>query len=349
MRRSLILLVLGLFGCGGSPAALRPVDGRAPLPCAEGSLLGELQMQYFGTGGFKIQWRDEALLTGPFFSNPSVWSILLGRPVTTELGRKRAAAVDVRDVQAILVGQAHYDHLADVPLLVPRLPPTAKIWLSRTGKFLLQAAGVEPGRLEELNQRAGNWRRPGEWIEVGRHFRFMALHSEHAPHFMGMKFLTGHLEAPLDHPPLKAGDWVEGQTLAFLIEVLDREPDGEPKTVFRIHYQDSASNPPLGFHPPLPGDFQGTDLAVLCVASHRQVSDYPEGLLADLQPRHVVLAHWENFFRPPDEPLQAVFGIDPEAFVDKLESGLPAGGDWTTPKPGAILRYEVCNRSVTAG
>lgn len=348
LRRTKPALVALLFqvlaaGCGsGAIDALRPTDRFVAPPCLGAQSRGTVRMQFYGTAGFKIQWHDQALLTGPFFSNPTILDILLGRAPSNEAGKKLADQVQVDDVRGVIVGQAHYDHLADVPLIAPRLPASAKIWVSRTGRYLLEAAGVPSGQIEELNAIAGNWRHVGKWIPIGDSIRVMALHSEHAPHFMGMKFLTGHLDAPLGHRPEKASDWVEGQTFTFIIDLLDRDASGAMVPVFRMHYRDSASNPPWGFHPPLPDD-KRVDVAMICAASFPQVKDYPEALVRDLQPRYVVIDHWENFFRPQSDPLQVVPGIDPKEFVVRLKSALPADADWVTPKPGGTLEFPVCD------
>lgn len=341
-RYALCALSLLVAACSGSVDALRPVEQWQAKPCESGTARGEVRMEFFGTAGFKIQWAGEALLTGPYFSNPGMLASLLGAAPSNDYGKSLADQVDVSDVRGLIVGQAHYDHLADVPLVAPRLPESAKIWVSRTGRFLLEAAGVESDRIRELNTLAGNWRHAGQWIPIGRRIRVMALHSEHAPHLMGMKFLGGHIDEPLDGPPDRASDWLEGQTFTFVIDLLDDGAGGEAKPVFRIHYRDSASNPPWGFHPPL-GDSKRVDAALVCVASFSQVKDYPEALIRDLQPRSVVLEHWENFFRRRDESLQTVPFLNTEEFLIRLKSALPADAEWVAPKPGAHLSFPVCD------
>jgi hypothetical protein len=48
------------------------------------------------------------------------------------------------------------------------------------------------------------------------------------------------------------------------------------------------------------------DLAVLCMASFRYVKNHPGGILGNLHPRHVLVTHYEDFFRDPQKPLRFV-------------------------------------------
>ena len=329
-----------VVGCASSIVHLRPKSEFPVIPCDRGAGSSKIEIQYLGSGGFLLRRGEHSILTAPFYSNPGLIPVALGFSVTNERGRRAVTELPVSDVRAVLVGQAHYDHLADVPFLVPNLPEETKIYGSRTAAYLLHAAGVSKKRTEELNTIAGNWRRPGTWTYVADDgIRFMALHSEHAPHFLGIKMFTGKLSEQPECRPRSAYDWVEGQTFAFVIDFLAADGSIE----FRVHYQDSASNPPYGFHPPFPPDDQRrVDAAILCVASFAQVKEYPEGIVRDLAPRHVVLAHWESFFRPQSKSLKAVALLDTKEFATRLQSALPANAEWLTPKPGAKVRFDVC-------
>jgi hypothetical protein len=169
----------------------------------------------------------------------------------------------------------------------------------------------------------------------------MALKSEHAPIIAGISFFEGHYDAPLAAIPTRASGWLEGQTLAYLIDFLG--VDG--KTVeFRIHYQDAASNKPLGFPPPLAAldDKRPVDLALVCMPGFNEVKNYPDDLLARLTPRHIVLIHWENFFETlPDDwhQLHTVPHEPADKFLAHLKTIVPSDVDVTLPAPGAWMRF----------
>ena len=121
------------------------------------------------------------------------------------------------------------------------------------------------------------------------------------------------------------------------------DPDGS--VAFRIHYQDAASNAPLGYPPTLHGDAErSADVAILCAASFSQVKGYPEGILRAVDARYIVLGHWENFFVSQEEPPRPVALTDVEELVARIEHVLPDSARWVLPKPHAVLQIAQCAR-----
>ncbi|HYN21837.1 MAG TPA: hypothetical protein VE078_12820, partial [Thermoanaerobaculia bacterium] len=98
-----------------------------------------------------------------------------------------------------------------------------------------------------------------------------------------------------------------GRTFAFVIDFMARDL----QTVrFRLYYQDSASPEGKGYpelEEALEGDYRADyDLAVLCMASSQFVRNHPGGIVGNLKPRHVLITHYEDFFRDPQKPLRFV-------------------------------------------
>jgi L-ascorbate metabolism protein UlaG (beta-lactamase superfamily) len=251
-------------------------------------------------------------------------------------------------VKAILVGHAHYDHLMSVPFIARERAPEARVYGSKTMAHLLAGEPFRD-RLVAVDGDSGSWRRPGRWLPVeGTRIRLMALHSEHASHFLGIKVFKGKLATDRDALARSAFGWKEGQTYAFLIDFL---AETEERPVFRIHYQDAASTPPYGFPPPL-DDGVPVDVAIVNVAAFGEAEDYPEGIVRELQPRHVILSHWEDFFRSPERKRKVVRATSFEAFRTRLESALPewrertpaAERRWTLPDRDAVVSVRVCDR-----
>jgi len=336
MKRVLLCLVLCCWSCSGSLEGL-PVDFGQARPQAG------LQLRYLGAGGFLLSRDGEALLTAPFFSNPPLRRVIFGwiRADQAQIDRHlEPLRGQLRGVQAILVGHAHYDHLMDLPYLAERYAPEARIYGSRTSVHLL-AAALDPQRLVPMEGGLGTREVPGQWHLVnGGRIRFMALESAHAPHLGGWKFFGGEYAADLGALPTRASGWREGQTLAYLIDFLGEEGQVE----FRVYYQDAACAPPAGFPPAfdLPADQHRVDVAILCAAGFEQVENYPEGIVRHLQPRALVLAHWENFFSPlPQDPrrLRTVPRLDLAECIRRLDRVLPTDAVRFLPAPGAGLSF----------
>jgi hypothetical protein len=313
-----------------------------------------VHVRFLSGAGIQI-WRPgtDEILTPPSYSNPSVWAIALRLPFRANRERIDAWLPDVSAVRAILVGHAHYDHLASVPFILEERAPDATVYASRTAQHLLAGAGLEE-RVVPLNDVMGNWKRPGTWIYLpdGR-ARFMALESEHSPHLHGVKILGGTVDEEREALPKTVWGWREGQTFAFLIDLLDR--DDPSRVAFRIHYQDAASKPPLGFPPPL-NDGVPLDLAILNVAGFHGSAGYPEELLRTWKPRWLLLSHWEDFFRNPEKPRRVVRATNLGAFLERLGDALDEDPEttlahqrrWTLPDLGARVDFPLCDDAAAA-
>jgi hypothetical protein len=359
VRAALISLsCLLLAGCTGSIRHLQPFAGTRSVDCGVPASDEVLELTYLGVGGFLMHWNGHAILTAPFYSNPGLLQVGLGLPISPNTTRIDAHLPPLDQVDAILVGHSHYDHLMDAVYVAETHARRAVLYGNQTMAHLLASQQSLHGRVVALDAEAGDWWQPGRWQYVAdRSIRFMALRSEHAPHFLGIKMFGGSVDEDQERLPRTAYGWKEGQTFAFLIDFLGA--DGHVRV--RVHYQDAGSNPPNGFDPPPdsaasnPADVAArsdqrergrevtpgaapVDVAILCVASYGEVDDYPEAIVHQLQPHTVVLGHWENFFRSPDLPLEAVPLTDTKTFVLRLTDALPPGARWYTPRPDATLR-----------
>ncbi|WP_252090898.1 hypothetical protein [Pseudomonas sp. MWU13-3659] len=322
--------------------------------------LAEPKIEYLGVGGWLVHWRGEGLLLAPSFSNPATLGLRgvppLGVHADDAKIDKYMAPLHAEDVTMLLVGHAHYDHLLDVIRVMQVHTPKATVYGSETVGHILQVAIprariVEPERADIAYQKDPSYR--GTWFysqpaSVGKvmkvrdgnstdlegnrptgKIRAMPLNSMHAGHIFRVNLIPGAYDHDLDALPGGVLDWKLGHhTLAWLIDLLG--DDGKP--VYRIHYQDSAAEPPFGF-PPVIADSKAVDIEILCAGDWTQVSYYPDGLLRVTKPRLVLVGHWENFFgndleRPPRTiPLQ-----NPKPMVERIKAALP-DAEVVVPKP----------------
>jgi len=339
----LIGLSILLSSCATSIGKL-PVytgePGTFPLNKSEQKVI---DIQYLGVGGYLFRYGKDALMTAPSITNPSLFKIATLTRLRTDEEIVDRLLPPVEDVEIILVGHAHYDHLLDVPYVMQKHAKKAVVYGSETMGHIM-AAAVDKSRIVTMDTYAAKGKTPGQWIyNQDRSIRFMAIESEHAPHFAGIKLLPeGPYEKDLKRLPRTVFGWVEGQTYAYLIDFLDEHGD----IAFRIHFQDAASTPPLGFVPELPADEQKRlDLAILCVASFTQVNNYPEGIIKDIQPKNIILGHWEDFFRNQKRPVKVLRTTNVHDFIKRLESVMPDDSQWFMPMPFTQMRFPLDERT----
>jgi L-ascorbate metabolism protein UlaG (beta-lactamase superfamily) len=290
-----------------------------------------INIKSLGVGGYLIDWGDDQIMFAPSYTNPDPLNLL----VDTRVSKKTVDRLipDVSDVDMIIVGHAHYDHLLDVPYIMKKYAKKAKLYGSKTMKHLVSST-VAPERIHILNEQAStaaslsatpiNKEEIGSWVyNPSGKIRIMAINSNHAPNatlFRGaildadggligeeIEFLfeisKGSLDHNLERVPSSAFLWQEGQSFAYVVDFLDQN-DG---IAFRLHYEDAASDPTQGFIPSTILAEKDVDVAILTVANFNEIKEpiehkgnelfqYPQGIINNLNASHYILRHWENFF-----------------------------------------------------
>jgi L-ascorbate metabolism protein UlaG (beta-lactamase superfamily) len=293
-------------------------------------------MTYLGVGGWLIETPRTQVLTAPLFSNPSIWRTGLleieSDTLAIAAGLSTVGVTDLSRVVAILAGHAHYDHLMDVPWVAARRAPRARVLTNTTGVRTLAPAwsrwGLDPARLTDASPMAADVDGGGTTIPLGPDLRVLPLVSRHPPHFGGLELYDASRDAPLRREPRAASEWVGGDALSFLFEVLDESG----AVARRIYVQDAVSEAPYGL---APTGVDSVDVAVVVPASFEEARWHPEALLENLRPRHVLLGHWEDFFQPVSLDPDPVPGTNLSRFIRRLRAALDGDDDrWTLPVPG---------------
>ena len=270
--RRIISIAVSLFMLA-APGAEAGFGGHADLLVADppGRVIGPpragVRVTYLGTNAYLLEARDSTLLVDPYFSRMSLWRAAFNLRAASQQSVS-AQHLGNRRIDAILVTHGHFDHLLDVPEIMHR--SGAELVASRTSVRLAEACGVAPERCLPVTGGSA-LRVAGARVRV-----FAAQHDR----------LFGRVPSdgpPRQLPPRRAGDWVCGEPLAFLIEMGGRriyiEAGGRPGT------------PPTIREP--------IDLAILGVALPDARARFPQ-MLATLRPRCVLPSHQDNFFRPLD-------------------------------------------------
>jgi hypothetical protein len=320
-----------------------------------------ITVTYLGVSGFLIEHHSRVMLTAPFFSNPSLgmvrprFSRLLRStprisPDTSIIERLLPRSAD--RATAILVGHGHYDHLMDVPYIADRRATASTIFGGSSVRHMLMGDSTlrahDGQRVVAISiAHAGSVRRRGVWYYTADSaYRFMALVAGHAPTYRALKnsylFTPGSVDADLDSLPHTAAEWKLGEPYAYLIDILSHE---RTKSVFRIYFQDAPSEPPLGFPPSEVLAERAVDLAILCGATSSNVPNTPDSLLKVLRPSHVIVAHWEDFFRSQTLPIQPSPGTEIEDLRESLRRSLAPSARWVMPLPQTTFRFRESERA----
>lgn len=312
-----------------------------------------IAIHYTGCGGFLIQQAETAILLDPYFSNLSPLIAVPFKRLKTDTAQVDEFFASVFNshqdqqglIKAILVAHSHYDHLADVPVVYRRNCNTdsTQIIGSKTTHHILTGAGIDNSRQILAPYGIGPKEEPKDHFQTRNgQLRITPVASEHAPHFAGIKVLPcKQLKKDKKKFPRKAINMPEGQNFNFLIDFLDENG----QIAFRIFsHAGSSCDGGVGLPPADVLAEKDVDLLLLCVASFSQVENYPDVVLDQVNPRHIILNHWENFFRPLKKLEQkpaTVPGTNVEKFIHRLEQMKSPSTDFTLPQPGTkiVLHY----------
>jgi hypothetical protein len=350
-----------LMACDAPAAAVEP-DAAPPLVDASSQVQPSvLDVKSLGVQGFVLRHGSDVVMTAPLFTRQSAVEVTFNVSLSADPAAidKGLAGESLADVSAIISGHAHYDHFMDVPHILTKAP-NAIAYTNLTGRHMLAALAPDrPGctnaasspalprdrviamddalasHVDYTNcpaQRPPGAPLEGSWLYVpNSNVRLMALCSMHPAQVGPYHFGEGSVDQDQCELPRAAAGWLEGQTLAFVIDFLD--DDGTP--AFRVFYQDAPTNPPIGNVPPaLLGD-KRVDLALLCVGSADSVDDHPTTIVANVAPRFAVSGHWEDFFQSTDAPPQPIPLLDLDGYLARAEAALP--GRHTLAQRGSRL------------
>lgn len=298
--RVVLALPLVAPGCAYSLKA-----DKCPVRTLADQAAPRVDIQYLGSGGYLVKRGADVALFAPVYSNPTAPEVFLGHEFRTEARLVDSLLPAEADkAQAIIVGHSHYDHLLDTPWIATHRVTSANIYGSSTTRHLL--ASLRPD-LEKrspanaviaLDEQAD----AKTWVPIpNSRMRLLAIPSEHSDQFRFSMFglvwplhaFRGEVTEDAPALPKTAAEWAEGRTFAYLLDFLD----DSGATEFRVYFQDSGAHVGVGAGP-APGDpdYRKVDVALICGSGDFRGLDHPAGIITQLQPRHVIIGHWEDFF-----------------------------------------------------
>jgi hypothetical protein len=324
----------------------------AGAPCSDSVTIRSL-----GVAGFVIKHGRHTLITGPSITNPPKRHVftaafpflrwMVSRLEPNEPLIRRVIGADTANVEAILIGQGHYDHALDSRIVASKLAVNALLLGSQSTINMLRGDSLvrrRPGETRAIDSKhaADSWNR-GEWYYTpGGGFRILAIETDHAPNaqflrIFKVRYAKGKVrDTSLSRPPRTAADWKIGeQTYAFLIDVLAE--GSRDKVLRRIYFQDSAPSPFIAVPTEKILAESPVDVAILTVANAHLV-DQPYWLLRQLQPPIVIGAHWESFFRTQEQPVTRSISAKDKRFEGAVMGALAPGSvRFVMPKPQEVV------------
>jgi L-ascorbate metabolism protein UlaG (beta-lactamase superfamily) len=279
---------------------------RAVLPTSDGPPGdGAVAVTFLGTTSLLFDDGETRLLIDGFVSRPSLEQVL-GEAIATDRAAVDAASarLGVDRVEALFVAHSHWDHALDVAYVAEQTG--AHLYGSESTLNIGRGGGLAEEQMSRFEL--------GTPLPFGR-FTVTVLPSKHSPPLPGVNDDLGKvIAAPLRQPaPVSA--YVEGGSFDFLIAHGDHAILVKPSA----NYIDGALDG-------LRADVLFLATATLGSQDEAFQNAFYEQSVGAVQPELVIPVHWDNFFLPLSDHLDALDPADLTASFDFLIDRLAADG-----------------------
>jgi L-ascorbate metabolism protein UlaG (beta-lactamase superfamily) len=283
---------LSAAALASSPALAQPsylaageLGGAARLSQAGGPGSAGVNLRSFGTNAWEITSGNKTLWIDPWLTRYDTGAFSGhfdgSTPITVD-----TSALDkyITNVDMILLGHGHFDHIADVPYLAKKTG--AMVIGSETHNNMLRAFGVPHKQLVQVSG-GENMQFDGFSIEV-----FRSLHGLDG----NKQFVFPHSLNTVPGMPTRTDQLYEGGTFIYQLT----RDDGF--AILLMSTGNFVERELSGLHP---------DVAILgATSTYTQTHQYNARLLKALNYPAVILpTHWDNWEKPLTEP--AVGNVDP--------------------------------------
>jgi L-ascorbate metabolism protein UlaG (beta-lactamase superfamily) len=233
---------------------------------------GTVRVTYLGVNGYQFEASGQALLVDPYFTRVGLTTVALQQRIQPNEVRIAFGLQHIRPrADAVLVTQAHFDHLLDVPEIMRQTH--ARLIAGETAANLVISCGIERNRC--LVVQPGSTRVVGLW-------RIRVLPAAH-DRILGWLPFRGTKTQP-GTCPAKASDWRLGEPMAFFVEANGK----------RIYVDSGGTVEVLP-----PAEIAPVDLAILGVALPDSRKRF-RAAVDRLRPTYVLPSHQDDFFASPE-------------------------------------------------
>lgn len=236
-----------------------------------------LRATFLGVSTVLFRAGDDAVLIDGFFTRPSLARMLLGR-ITPDhpLINRALQRLGLRRLDAVIPLHSHYDHAMDAPAVASLTGAT--VVGSPSTANIARGYGLSADQLRTVFS--------GDTLRFGR-FTVTMIQAAHSP----QPLARGTITRPLV-PPARASAYRMGECFSVLIEC-----DGNAVLV----------NGSAGAVPGVLSDHRADVVYFGIPTLGKQSADYRDRLWREVVQatgaRRIVPVHWDDFWRPLEEPL----------------------------------------------
>ena len=246
---------------------------------------GAVKVTFLGAASLLIDDGETQLMIDGFISRKPLWQV-----ATAKLSTDKAAIgavlekLQINRLQAVFASHSHYDHALDIAYLAQRTG--AKLYGSSSTLNIGKGAGLPSGQMQLYT--------PGKALHIGQ-FSISVMQARHTPPIV---YINNDLGEQITEPlrqPARFRAYKEGGTYNFLIRHDGLSLYIKPDTNFIAGQLDKIQADVL---------FLGASLLGKQKPEFQQA--YYDETVGKLRPQLVIPIHWDNFFQPLSDHLEAM-------------------------------------------
>jgi L-ascorbate metabolism protein UlaG (beta-lactamase superfamily) len=243
-----------------------------------------MELTWFGTAGFSIKTGGHTILIDPYLSRNE-----------NALPRQPLKPSDIQDAEMIFVSHGHFDHIYDVPTIASNTG--AKAYCGKGIGETLIRNGMEKARIHEVNSDGEHFNENG--------IQAQAFFSQHVKFDRWLIFKTlARMNFRLFRYLPLSREYPEGQVLSWRFTI-------EGKAIHHFGSAGSTADELLRL------GSQATDILLVPMQGHSNISEIAHEYVSVLQPRIVIPHHQDDFF-PPISTM-----VDTQPFVELVKHTNP--------------------------
>lgn len=265
----------------------------------------QISFKWMGVTGFVLSDQKTTIVFDPAITRLGLLDYLPFTKVKTD-----PSEVDywmnrcgVKSVQGTFINHAHTDHVIDAPYVVKKYG----------GKLFGSSSVVNVGLGQGLTAQQVQQVKQGESWKIGD-FTIRPYFTPHAPHFLEIMLMDGHIKSPLPSPA-SAWDYLVGDTFSYLIE----HPKGT------VLYQAIAK---IYDNDPLKGI--KADALLLTIANRPSTEHLIEKRILPTQAKTIIPLHYDNFFykMKRDGEIDHFWSVKIDEFQNSMKTNINAKTLW---------------------
>lgn len=263
------------------------------------NVYAELKVTWFGTTCVSVSDGKTVLFFDPFITRPSLWDFISFKGLDTDKKNltKWLSKTETENIKGVFVSHTHYDHVLDLPEILKRTKAMA--YGSVSVQNLVEGAGIRKTRAVRVNE--------GSLHSLGA-FTVEVLKGNHPPHFMGYMFMSGKINKPLKLPA-SGYSFKKDEEFAFYI----KHSEGN------ILFHPSGNT---NLTPTKASRFKA-DLVLLGIAKRDSTKNLLDNVVKPTGAKKMIPMHYDDFFKPLDEPMTHLYGVDLKEFEKTSAEKVP--------------------------